>query len=57
MYLGIANALTEANTDDATKVVVLAGAGKLFCSGNDLGNFMEVTDVKKAAEDGHSRLK
>jgi len=57
MYLGIANALTEANIDDATKVVVLAGAGKLFCSGNDLGNFMEVTDVKKAAEDGHSRLK
>lgn len=57
MYLGIAKALTEANSDDDTKVVVLAGAGKFYCSGNDLGNFMNVTDVKAAAEEGHKKLK
>lgn len=50
MYRSITDALTEANSDDSTKVVVLTGTGDYFCSGNDLGNFANVTDVKGTAE-------
>ncbi|CAG7832493.1 unnamed protein product, partial [Allacma fusca] len=46
MYDAIGNSLTEANTDSATKVVVLTGTGEYFCSGNDLSNFTITTDIK-----------
>lgn len=36
------NALREARTDDAVRVIVLRGSGKSFCSGADLGNLDEV---------------
>ena len=42
------DALKKANKDDSIRVVVLTGAGKAFCSGQDLG------DVKKA--DGNRSL-
>jgi peroxisomal 3,2-trans-enoyl-CoA isomerase len=56
MYDGIAAALSEANTDEGTNIIVLTGAGKYFCSGNDLGNFMNVTDVAETAKQGRNRL-
>jgi enoyl-CoA hydratase/carnithine racemase len=46
MYDGIGQALQDANADDSTNVIVLTGSGKFFCSGNDLGNFANVTDIK-----------
>lgn len=49
-------ALTEANDNDAVNIVVLTGAGDFFCSGNDLGNFMNVTDPKAMAKDGRDLL-
>ena len=57
MYDGIRDALIDANTDSATKLIVLTGTGDYFCSGNDLGNFANVTDVKKMAEEAQRRLK
>lgn len=38
----IVDALREARTDDAVKVIVFKGAGKGFCSGADLGNLDEM---------------
>lgn len=37
----IANAVAEANADDAVHVIVLAGAGDAFCAGYDLKEFAE----------------
>lgn len=38
----IVDALREARTDDAVKVIVFKGEGKGFCSGADLGNLDEM---------------
>lgn len=56
MYRSITDALTEANSDDSTKIVVMTGTGDYFCSGNDLGNLTNVTDVKAAADAGKIQL-
>ncbi|XP_033755421.1 enoyl-CoA delta isomerase 2, mitochondrial-like [Pecten maximus] len=42
MYEEIGNALTEAGQDDSVVLAVLTGSGDYYCSGNDLGNFMNV---------------
>lgn len=36
MFAGIATALRNAVSDDRVKVIVLSGAGRMFCSGSDL---------------------
>jgi peroxisomal 3,2-trans-enoyl-CoA isomerase len=56
MYDAIRVALTEANTDDATKIIVMTGTGEYFCSGNDLGNFTISKDIKALAEEGRTRF-
>ncbi|CAG7652835.1 unnamed protein product [Allacma fusca] len=45
MYVGIAEAINGANTDDNTNIVVLTGDGDYFSSGNDLNNYMNVQDI------------
>ena len=49
MYRKVQNLLNDANVDPSVKAIVLQGEGKLFCSGNDLSNFMlfppELMDV------------
>ena len=56
MYHALTDSLVEANSDDSTKIVVLKGTGDYFCSGNDLSNFANVTDVKAVAEAGKITL-
>ncbi|ODN01204.1 Enoyl-CoA delta isomerase 2, mitochondrial [Orchesella cincta] len=56
MYRGILNSLKEANDDANTRVIVITGTGDYFCSGNDLGNFANVTDPMKMAKDGRDLL-
>lgn len=41
MILGLQACLDEAALDQEVRVVVLAGAGKAFCAGQDLGEFLE----------------
>ena len=36
-----ANALRDAATNDAVRVVVVTGAGRAFCSGGDVGGMAE----------------
>lgn len=48
MYLAMTDAMTQALSDDAVKVVVLAGAGDFFCSGNDIADFIK--SDKKATQ-------
>ncbi|OWF34767.1 enoyl-CoA delta isomerase 2, mitochondrial-like [Mizuhopecten yessoensis] len=54
MYEEIGNALNEAGQDDSVVLAVLTGAGDYYCSGNDLGNFMNIPPdgVAKMAEEG-----
>lgn len=56
MYRGILESLKEANDDPNTKVIVMTGTGNYYCSGNDLANFMNVTDPEKMAKDGRDLL-
>jgi peroxisomal 3,2-trans-enoyl-CoA isomerase len=56
MYKMITKTLQDSNEDDAVNIVVLTGAGDYFCSGNDLGNFMNVTDPQAMAKDGRDVL-
>jgi len=46
MLRGLAEAVTKAGRDAAVRVVVLAGAGRAFCAGADLG------DVRKRRAEG-----
>ncbi len=48
----ITKALQDANNDDDIHIVVITGSGDFFCSGNDLGNFMNVTDPQAMAKAG-----
>lgn len=41
MILGLQACLDTASLDQEVRVVVLAGAGKAFCAGQDLGEFLE----------------
>jgi enoyl-CoA hydratase/carnithine racemase len=40
MYLGLAEALRQASEDADVRVVLLTGAPGVFCSGNDIANFV-----------------
>lgn len=56
MYEKIAAALRDSNDDDAVNIVVLTGSGDYFCSGNDLANFMNVTDPLAMAKEAKEFL-
>ena len=55
MYKEIGEALQEADKDPNVLMCVLTGAGRYYCSGNDLSAFATpeaLKDVKKSAADG-----
>ena len=47
MYFLIAKYINQANEDPSVKVIILRGKGKHFSSGNDLGNFADLSDPLK----------
>ena len=49
MYDEWVEALAEAAADPKTVITAVTGAGKYFCSGNDLSNFMNI-DMSKMHE-------
>ncbi|XP_035678549.1 enoyl-CoA delta isomerase 2-like isoform X2 [Branchiostoma floridae] len=59
MYNEIVQALDDASKDDSVTVAVITGAGDYYCSGNDLGNFMNIDpkDMPKMARDGKELLR
>ncbi|MDE1467488.1 enoyl-CoA hydratase [Aurantiacibacter sp. D1-12] len=40
MYGAMADAIESAQDDKAVRVIVIRGAGEMFCAGNDIGDFM-----------------
>jgi enoyl-CoA hydratase/carnithine racemase len=42
-YRGLADGLTAALADDAVRVIVIGGSDEVFTSGNDLGDFVKVS--------------
>ena len=58
LIAAIKDALREASRDQRVRVVVIAGAGKDFCSGADLSALQQIAeaDVSENAEDAHSLL-
>ncbi len=53
MYHTMANALVEANDDDAIRAVVILGSPGSFSSGNDLNDFMAIAMDPSGAVDVH----
>ena len=58
MYAEIIGALQEADQDNSVKFVVITGEGDFYCSGNDLGNFMNIPPEgpQKMAREGREVL-
>jgi len=56
MYAAIVAALREADTDDAIRCVIIAGAPGAFCAGNDIGDFLNASEGGLDPR-GHSFLK
>jgi len=50
MYRTLATALTDANTADDIRCVVIQGDEKCFCAGNDLKDFLEHSEELAALE-------
>lgn len=46
MYAAMGEALAEAEADAATRVVVFTGTDDVFTSGNDLNDFLGITDIE-----------
>ncbi|MDO9173570.1 MAG: enoyl-CoA hydratase/isomerase family protein, partial [Actinomycetota bacterium] len=46
----LATALDDANADDATAVIVLTGAGRAFCAGDDRRDHVHPADEAEARE-------
>lgn len=45
MYRALADAMETAQDNNAVRVVVLRGAGEMFCAGNDIGDFLKAASV------------
>ena len=56
MYDGITRALHEADSNDAIRCVLLAGAPGVFCAGNDISDFLNASEGGLDPR-GHSFLK
>ncbi|MGO9947974.1 MAG: enoyl-CoA hydratase-related protein, partial [Steroidobacteraceae bacterium] len=56
MYDGITGALREADSNDAIRCVLLAGAPGVFCAGNDISDFLNASEGGLDPR-GHSFLK
>ena len=56
MYAAITAALREADTDDAVRCVIIAGAPGAFCAGNDISDFLNASEGGLDPR-GHSFLK
>ena len=59
MHFEMRDALEALTEDEATKVLVLTGAGKSFCAGQDLGLFFRDNDARprerrRAGQASHS---
>lgn len=50
MYGALADAMEAAESDAALRVVVIRGAGDLFCAGNDIGDFLAAASSGNIAE-------
>jgi len=48
MYEELQKALKEGADDDSVVLAVMTGSGDFYCSGNDLGNFMNITPDQMA---------
>lgn len=59
MYNEIRKHLENVAQDDSITLAVMTGAGKFYCSGNDLSNFSNINpaDMSKVANEGHDVLK
>merc|ERR1711990_35068 len=49
MYDELQKALKEGAEDDSVVLAAMTGSGDYYCSGNDLGNFMNITPDQMAA--------
>ena len=49
LLLDMRTALKQAEADDATRVIILSGAGRAFCSGDDLKDFDQQVTGEEAA--------
>ena len=49
LLLDMRTALKQAEADDATRVIILSGAGRVFCSGDDLKDFDQQVTGEEAA--------
>jgi enoyl-CoA hydratase/carnithine racemase len=47
MYLTLANAINYAEHDSANKVIVISGAGGVFCAGNDMHDFLSAASLEE----------
>ena len=56
MLAALADALRAAEADDAVRVVVLAGSGKAFCAGADLGWMAAAAFEGEEANDRNARI-
>ena len=57
MYHDLADAFAEMNTDDDVRTVVLAGAGRAFCAGGDVGSMggYDVVSGRRRSK-GHQKM-
>lgn len=53
MYDALTAAISAAQTDDATRAILLEGAGGAFTAGNDLADFLAVAQGKAEARAGY----
>lgn len=54
-YIGLAEAINSAATDDSVKVLALTGTGEYFSSGNEIGNFQG--DMEQYADESVIRVR
>ncbi len=51
MYAAMADAMAEAEHDDTLRAVIFSGAGRAFCAGNDLADFVANPSVPNSSVD------
>lgn len=56
-YVGLTDAIEEANAADDVEVIALTGVGEYFSSGNDMANASLNTDLKEYLDDAIVRVR